>query len=46
VPSVPCIATGGMADIIASETSVIDAVDRDLTLQGLRIVWERNRRAA
>jgi type III pantothenate kinase len=45
-PSVPCIATGGMADIIASETSVIDAVDRDLTLQGLRIVWERNRRAA
>jgi type III pantothenate kinase len=38
-----CIATGGMADIIASETTVIERVDPDLTLQGLRLIWERNR---
>ena len=37
-----CIATGGLASTIAPETAVIDHVDRDLTLQGLRIVWERN----
>ena len=37
-----CIATGGLADVIATETSLIDHVDADLTLQGLRIVWERN----
>jgi type III pantothenate kinase len=40
-----CIATGGMADIIASETTVIEGVDPDLTLQGLRLIWERNRSA-
>jgi type III pantothenate kinase len=38
-----CIATGGMADIIAVETTVIERVDPDLTLQGLRLIWERNR---
>lgn len=37
-----CIATGGLADVIAPETTLIDTVDGDLTLQGLRIVWERN----
>jgi len=31
-----------LAEVIAPETHVVDAVDRDLTLQGLRIVWERN----
>jgi type III pantothenate kinase len=38
-----CVATGGMADIIASETTVIERVDPDLTLQGLRLIWDRNR---
>ena len=38
-----CIATGGMADILASETTVIERVDPDLTLHGLRLIWERNR---
>ena len=38
-----CIATGGLADVIAPETKVIQEVDSELTLQGLRIVWERNR---
>jgi type III pantothenate kinase len=40
--AVPCIATGGMAEVISPETSCIDEVNPDLTLQGLRIVWERN----
>jgi type III pantothenate kinase len=37
------IATGGYAPIIAGETNIIDAVDADLTLKGLRIVFEMNR---
>ena len=37
-----CVATGGLADVIAPETSLIQHVDADLTLHGLRIVWERN----
>jgi type III pantothenate kinase len=37
-----CIATGGLADVIAPETALIEHVDGDLTLDGLRIVWERN----
>jgi type III pantothenate kinase len=38
-----CIATGGMADIIAGETVAIQRVDPDLTLHGLRMIWERNK---
>jgi type III pantothenate kinase len=38
-----CIATGGLAGVIAPEVDVIEHVDPDLTLQGLRMVWERNR---
>jgi type III pantothenate kinase len=37
-----CVATGGLAIVIAPETSLIDHVDVELTLVGLRIVWERN----
>jgi type III pantothenate kinase len=37
-----CVATGGLAVVIAPETKLIDHVDVELTLQGLRIVWERN----
>src|SRR5581483_3818196 len=37
-----CVATGGLADVIAPETPLIAHVDSDLTLHGLRIVWERN----
>jgi type III pantothenate kinase len=37
-----CVATGGMADIIAAETKVIERVLPDLTLEGLRIIWTRN----
>jgi type III pantothenate kinase len=36
------VATGGLATLVAPETQLIDHVDGDLTLRGLRIVWERN----
>jgi type III pantothenate kinase len=39
-----CVATGGLADVIAPETALIHHVDPDLTLHGLRIVWERNQK--
>ncbi|HET7450384.1 MAG TPA: type III pantothenate kinase [Gaiellaceae bacterium] len=39
----PVVATGGLADLIAPHSATITAVDPELTLQGLRIVWERNR---
>src|SRR5947208_1673864 len=37
-----CIATGGLASLIVPETDLFLAADPDITLQGLRIVWERN----
>lgn len=37
-----CVATGGLAPVIAPETSLIAHVDPDLTLKGLKIVWDRN----
>jgi type III pantothenate kinase len=37
------IATGGLAELIAQETTVFDVIDPWLTLQGLRILWEMNR---
>ncbi|MCG7337449.1 type III pantothenate kinase [Sporosarcina sp. ACRSM] len=36
------IATGGLAELIASETSIIDVVDNFLTLKGLHLIYERN----
>ncbi|MGE5380861.1 MAG: type III pantothenate kinase [Methylocystaceae bacterium] len=37
------IATGGLAPLIGSATDEIDIVDEMLTLDGLRLIYERNR---
>ena len=37
------VATGGLADLIAPHSRTIELVDPWLTLDGLRLVWERNR---
>jgi type III pantothenate kinase len=37
------IATGGLAGLIAPHSRTIELVDPDLTLEGLRLVWELNR---
>jgi type III pantothenate kinase len=42
-PGAPVVATGGLADLIAPHSRTITAVDPELTLQGLRLVWARNR---
>ena len=36
------IATGGLAEVVAEESGVFDAIDPNLTLTGLRIVYELN----
>jgi type III pantothenate kinase len=42
-PNMKVIATGGLAPLIAAETTVIEAIDPWLTLEGLRLVWGMNR---
>lgn len=37
------IATGGLSSLIAKESSVIDIVDPELTLKGLRMIYNRNK---
>jgi len=39
------IATGGLARVIVPETKHVDEIDDDLTMQGLRILYRRNRPA-
>jgi len=38
---VKVIATGGLATLFERHTSVFDAIEPDLTIQGLAILWER-----
>jgi type III pantothenate kinase len=42
-PDMKVIGTGGLAEIIARETDVLQIIAPWLTLDGLRIVWEMNR---
>ncbi len=41
--SATVLATGGLASVVAPESTLIEHVDQDLTLQGLRLVWERQK---
>jgi len=38
-----CVATGGLSRLIGQESQEIDAVADFLTLEGLQLLWERNR---
>ena len=37
------IATGGLAEVLSGESAAIQHVDQNLTLDGLRLIWNRNR---
>ncbi|MAG35988.1 MAG: pantothenate kinase [Dehalococcoidia bacterium] len=45
-PDTTVIATGGLARLITPETPIVQAIDADLTLKGLRLIWERNEPAS
>jgi type III pantothenate kinase len=37
------IATGGLSDVLSDDSQTITKVDPNLTLEGLRLIWERHR---
>lgn len=41
--SIKVVATGGLGKLIASETDSIDVYDPNLTLQGMRLIYEKQR---
>ncbi len=41
--AVSVLATGGLARLIEPESETIEDIDEFLTLEGLRLLWERNR---
>ncbi|MDW7670880.1 MAG: type III pantothenate kinase [Bacillota bacterium] len=40
---VKVIATGGLSTLISSETQTIDVVDKSITLDGLKVIYDMNR---
>ncbi|MEI6161438.1 MAG: type III pantothenate kinase [Roseococcus sp.] len=42
VPRMKVIATGGLAPLLAEGTTLIERIDPDITLEGLRLLAERN----
>lgn len=43
-PETKTVATGGQAPLIVSGSRFVTLADEDLTLEGLRLIWERNRK--
>ena len=43
-PNAKVVATGGLGKIIANETDMIDVYDSQLTLKGLRFIYEKNKK--
>lgn len=41
-PDMKVIATGGLAEVVAKETDVLEIIDPWLTLNGLKIIWALN----
>ena len=39
------VATGGLADLITPHARTLDQIDPFLTLEGVRLIWERNQQA-
>ena len=39
------VATGGLAELVAPHSSTLASIDPFLTLEGLRLIWERNQAA-
>lgn len=40
------VATGGFSNLLSKDIQMIDVVDQDLILDGIRILWKRGRRSA
>ena len=43
IPNIKVVATGGLGRLIADETESIDVYDSFLTLDGLRIIYNKNK---
>ena len=41
-PEMKVIATGGLAEVVAAESNVLEIIAPWLTLEGLRLIWEMN----